>query len=171
MDKDPKCKRFYRQCQDFSLCVNMGEKGYVLAEHPNERFTIFYYGLYGSGIFGRVFDKHEPIILDATKNEVVDVQKYVHDKIIFESTEDFYIVGFNTNDKSIKWEARIINPGEETIESHFLKSYLLCLNGGPVVNMKRFKRYDYAQVIPDKDYKLIVRDDDILILFSQIGRW
>ncbi len=169
--KDPKCKRFFRQCDDFNLCVNMGEKGYVLAEHPNERYTIFYYGIYGSGIFGRVFDKEDPIILDSSKNEVVDVQKYVNDKVLFEATEDFYIVGFNTSDKRIKWEARVIDKEESKLEVLHLKSYLVCLNGNPIVNMKRFKRYDYSHVHPEQDYKLILNDSDTLILFSQVGHW
>lgn len=169
--KDPKCRRFFRQCDDFNLCVNMGQKGYVLAEHPNERFTIFYYGIYGSGIFGRVFDEEKPIILDSSKHEVVDVQNYVHDKVIFEATEDFYIVGFNTPDKRIKWKAQLIERGQEFLEVNHFKSYLLCLNGNPIVNMKKFKRYDYSLVSPDNEYKLVVRDDDVLILFSQIGHW
>ena len=169
--KDPKCRRFFRQCQDFSLCVNMGEKGYVLAEHPNERYTIFYYGVYGSGIFGRVFDKEKPIILDSAKNEVVDVQKYVNEKVLFEATEDFYIVGFNTPDKRIKWKARVLNPEETNLNVTNIKSYLLCLNGNPIINSKRFKRYDYCHISPDKDYRLIMKKEDTLIIFSQDGYW
>ena len=55
--KDPKCRRFYRVCGDFSLCVNIGDKGYVLAEHPNERYTTFYYGIRGSGKFAKLFEE------------------------------------------------------------------------------------------------------------------
>jgi hypothetical protein len=169
--KDPKCKRFHRICDDFSLCVNMGEKGYVLAEHPNERFTIFYYGLYGSGIFGRVFDKEEPIILDANKNLVVDVQNYVHDKVLFEATEDFYIVGFNTLDKKIKWDAKILDSKTTEIRGDCDKSYALCMNGSPHINGKKFKRYDYSLLLEDEIYDVTIKNDDIIIIFSQVGEW
>jgi hypothetical protein len=168
---DPKCKRFYRKCDDFSLCVNIGEKGYVLAEHPNERFTIFYYGLYGSGIFSRVFDKEDPIILDANKNLVVDVQNYIHDKVLFEATEDFYIVGFNTLDKKIKWEAQILDSKTTEIRGDYDKSYALCMNGSPYINGKKFKRYDYSTLLKNKIYNVTIKNDDIIIIFNQVGEW
>ena len=41
------CKRYYRNCNEFGICVNIGKKGYVLAEEPTERKTIFQYGIYG----------------------------------------------------------------------------------------------------------------------------
>ena len=169
--KDPKCKRFHRICDDFSLCVNMGEKGYVLAEHPNERFTIFYYGLYGSGIFGRVFDKEDPIIIDSSKNLVVDVQNYVHDKILFEATEDFYIVGFNTLDKKVKWDAQILDSKITEVMLNNDKSYALCMNGSPHINEKKFKRYDYSLLLKNETYNVDIKDGDIIIIFSQVGEW
>ena len=39
------CKRYFRNCNDFGICVNIGKKGYVLAEDPIERTTIFQYGI------------------------------------------------------------------------------------------------------------------------------
>ena len=36
--------------------MNIGKKGYVLAEEPTERKTIFQYGIYGIGKFARIFD-------------------------------------------------------------------------------------------------------------------
>ena len=39
-------KRFYRRCDEFAICVNIGKKGYVTAESPDERNTIFQYIVY-----------------------------------------------------------------------------------------------------------------------------
>ena len=39
------CRRFYRECPEFNICVNIGKKDYVLAEDPQERYTIFQYGI------------------------------------------------------------------------------------------------------------------------------
>ena len=52
------CKRYFRNCNDFGICVNIGKKGYVLAEDPIERTTIFQYGIYGVGKFARILDIH-----------------------------------------------------------------------------------------------------------------
>ena len=104
--EDPKCRRFYRVCGDFSLCVNIGEKGYVLAEHPNERYTIFYYGIRGSGKFARLFEEK---YLTIEEGKLYDVQEYVNSNVVFQAEEDFHLIGFNTNDKNIKWQAQIIN--------------------------------------------------------------
>ena len=35
VDTGPKCRRFVRGNSDFDLCVNIGQKGYVVAEHPD----------------------------------------------------------------------------------------------------------------------------------------
>ena len=52
------CKRYFRNCNDFGICVNIGKKGYVLAEDPEERKTLFQYGVYGKGRFGKIFDSN-----------------------------------------------------------------------------------------------------------------
>jgi hypothetical protein len=63
---DPRCRRFYRTCGDFSICVNIGDSGYVLAEHPNERYTSFYYPVYGKGKFSEIF-KNKYLSLEERK--------------------------------------------------------------------------------------------------------
>ena len=39
-------KRFYRRCDEFAICVNIGKEGYVTAESPEDRNTIFQYIVY-----------------------------------------------------------------------------------------------------------------------------
>lgn len=165
---DPKCKRFHRKYENFSLCVNIGEKGYVLAEHPNERYTIFYYLIYGSGLFGKVFDEENPIILDSKKSKIFDVQHYINDKVLFEATEDFYIIGFNTLDKNIKWKYFLLNQETKKVKSEYSKSYLVCLNGKPLINNYEFKRYDYSSLLKNKEYECEIKEKDVIIIFSQI---
>ena len=41
----PKCRRFVRDNIDFDICVNIGQKGYVVAEHPDIRWTTHYIGI------------------------------------------------------------------------------------------------------------------------------
>lgn len=163
---DPKCKRFFRHCEEFSLCVNIGENGYVISEHPNERFTIFYYGVYGSGKFGRIFES-EFINLDSKNRIIEDVQDYVHSKVLFEATEDFFIIGFNTLDKNIKWQAELLTSENKTVKVKKEKSFLVCLDNNVFVNDKKFKRYDYAEIFPEVEYKLDIDKSGTLGLFSK----
>lgn len=163
---DPRCKRFFRQCEDFSLCVNIGESGYVIAENPNERFTVFYYGVYGSGRFGRIFES-DFIKLDSKYNKIVDVHDYVHSKILFEGTEDFHLIGFNTLDKNVKWEAELLTSKDKIVTAKLGRSFLLCLNGDVMINDKKFKRYDYAEIFSGIEYNLNIGENGALGLFSK----
>lgn len=161
---DPKCKRFFRNCDEFSLCVNIGESGYVISEHPNERYTIFYYGVYGSGKFGRIFDPN-PITLDANKKEIADVQDYVNDRVSFASDSDFFLIGFNTLDKDVKWAYKIITSNDDDFVFGSKKTFIVCLDGNPIVNNKKLKRYDYSQIYSNKEYNLNMNDNGVLGIF------
>ena len=76
VDTGPKCRRFVRGNSDFDLCVNIGQKGYVVAEHPDISWTTHYIGIYGSGKFGRIIEE-DYIVFDEVK--VYDVTDYVKD--------------------------------------------------------------------------------------------
>ena len=165
---DPKCKRFYKNCEDFGLCVNIGEKGFVLAEHPNERFTIFYYGIYGSGKFGRIFES-DYLLISSKEKKIFDVSEYVDSKVIFEAEEDFYLIGFNTYDKNIKWEAKIIDSNNKILSTTKDKSFVVCMYGNVLINDKIIKKYDYAQIFIGKEYNLNIPPDSVLILFTQVS--
>jgi hypothetical protein len=162
---DPKCKRFHRECDEFSLCVNIGEKGYVLAEHPNERFTIFYYAVYGRGKFGKIFDSDFKMIESGC---ISDVQDYVNDEVLFHALEDFHLIGFNTLNKNKKWKSRLIELNEKELILDNTNSFLICFDGNPTVNDKKFKRYEYSKVNMNKTYKIDLGDNGTLVLFSKI---
>lgn len=162
--ESPKCRRFYRHHDDFSICVNIGEKGYVLAEHPNERYTIFVYGVYGSGKFGRIFESDH---IKLSSKKIIDIQDYVHSKVLFEGTEDFHMIGFNTLDKSVKWEAELLTSENKIISTTKEKSFLLCLDEEVTVNDKKFKRYAYVEIFPGIEYNLNIGKNGALGLFSK----
>lgn len=164
--RDPTCRRFHRNCEDFTLCVNIGEKGYVLAEHPNERYTIFYYGLYGSGRFGKIFES-DFIELDSKHHKIVDVQDYVNSEVVFQAHEDFCIIGFNTMDKNIRWNARMLDKNIKIVKE-YKKSVLICLDGNIIVNGKKFKRYHYASLNMGEEYNLDLNQDSATVIFTQV---
>ena len=51
----PSCKRRFRKCEEFGFCVNIGEKGYVLAENSEIFQTAFLYVVKGVGKMGKMF--------------------------------------------------------------------------------------------------------------------
>ena len=164
VDTGPKCRRFVRGNSDFDICVNIGQKGYVVAEHPDIRWTTHYIGIYGSGRFGRIFEE-DYIVFDELK--VYDVTDYVKDKVIFEALEDFYLIGFNTHDKDVKWEGKLLEgkPRKITVDK---KTVLINLNRPPIhVNDKKFKRFDYTYLEAGREYKLALPKDHITALFHK----
>jgi hypothetical protein len=162
----PVCRRFYRKCEDFNLCINIGDKGFVLAEHSSERYTIFYYGLYGSGKFGKIFES-DFITLDAKDKKLVDVKSYVNSEVIFQSNEDFCIIGFNTLDKSIDWDARLLDEGETTLTENS-SSILICLDGSVTVDGVVLNRYNYSKINPSQQYSLQISENTVVALFTKI---
>ena len=106
------CKRYFRNCNEFGICVNIGKKGYVLAEEPTERKTIFQYGIYGIGKFARIFD---PNYITFEGGKFYDVREYEKDNVVFEAQEDFFLIGFNKLD-DYNWEGRLIDKDESKLD-------------------------------------------------------
>ena len=163
------CRRFYRECPEFNICVNIGKKDYVLAEDPQERYTIFQYGIEGIGKFGRIFES-DYITFEGGK--FYDVREYVHDNVVFHAQEDFFLIGFNTKDKSQGWEGRLLTETELDVTSHkpeikYNRHFIICFDGKPVVNGKKLKRYDYSEVYPNKKYN-IEYDLGVIGLFTKL---
>ena len=153
------CKRYFRNCNDFGICVNIGKKGYVLAEDPIERTTIFQYGIYGVGKFARIFD---PNYITFEGGKFYDVREYEKDNVVFEAQDDFFLIGFNKLD-NYDWEGRLIDDDEKVLDLKSIydqprpvthRCFIVCFDGNPIVNDKKLKRYDYAEVTYPKEYKI-----------------
>ena len=153
------CKRYFRNCNDFGICVNIGKKGYVLAEDPEERKTIFQYGVYGKGKFAKIFDSN---YITFEGGKFYDVREYQKYNVVFEAQENFFLIGFNKLD-DYDWEGRLIGDNENTLNlksvyDHEIpvnhRCFLICFGGNPIVNGKELKRYDYSELMYPKDYHI-----------------
>ena len=141
------CKRYFRNCNDFGICVNIGKKGYVLAEDPIERKTIFQYVIYGVGKFAKIFDSN---YITFEKGNFYDVREYQKHNVVFEAQEDFFLIGFNRFDDH-NWEGRLIKDDERLLDLNLVKelrrdSFIVCFNGSPEVNGKSLKRYEFDEI-------------------------
>ena len=161
-------RRAIRHCDDFCLCVNVGKKGYVIAESPEERYTIFQYNIYGGGKAGVMFEEG---YIESQAGVLMDLRQHVHKKVIFEATEDFFTIGFNTLDKDQNWEGRLVKDNETILDLDHIRqlekqTFLICFDGKPIVNEKQMKRYDYARIDLSKDYNVTLNNGVLGLFFK-----
>ena len=161
-------RRAVRHCEHFSLCVNIGKKGHVIAEDPRERFTIYQYNIYGGGKAGVMFEEG---YIESQVGVLMDLRPHIHKKVIFEATEDFFTIGFNTLDKNQNWEGRLVKKNETKLDLNYIRelekeTFLICFDGKPVVNNKQMKRYDYARINLSKDYDIKLNNGALGLFFK-----
>ena len=156
-----KYTRFFKKCEEFSVCSELGDSDCIVAEHTEERRTLYQIVVYGSGKVARPFES-EFKVLDSSDNNFVNLKEYLHDHTIFHSTEPFHMYGFNTSEKYVDWDGRLVT---ESFTGND-KSWLICFNGSPVVNGKVLHKLDYAK-LSEKDYNVVL-NDGILGMFTKL---
>ena len=102
---------------------------------------------------------------------LMDLRPHVHKKVIFEATEDFFTIGFNTLDKNQNWEGRLVKKNETKLDLNYIRelekeTFLICFDGKPVVNNKQMKRYDYARINLSKDYDIKLNNGALGLFFK-----
>ena len=147
-----KYTRFFKKCEEFSVCSELGDSDCIVAEHTDERRTLYQIVVYGSGKVARPFES-EYKVLDSLDNNFVDLKEYLHDHTIFHSTEPFHMYGFNTSEKYVDWDGRLVTESFTGDD----KSWLICFNGNPVVNGKVLHKLDYAK-LENKWYNVNIND-------------
>jgi hypothetical protein len=168
--KVPRYKRILKKYDDFILCVNIGDAGCIETEHPNLNHTLYLYGVKGKVKFGVIEgDKINWKIIDSSQEQLLNVSEHLNSYGFGLSETDFYYIGFNTLDKNVKWDGRLISPEEKTIKIDKPNSYFVCLNGNVVINDKEFKRFDYASADIDKEYEISIKESSALGLFTKLN--
>ena len=157
-----KYTRFFKKCEEFSICSELGDSDCIVAEHTEERRTLYQIVVYGSGKVARPFES-EFKVLDSSDNNFVNLKEYLHDHTIFHSTEPFHMYGFNTSEKYVDWDGRLVTESFTGDD----KSWLICFDGNPVVNGKVLHKLDYAK-LENKWYNVDV-NDSIVGIFKKIG--
>ena len=95
-------------------------------------------------------------------NGLVNVKDYLNHRIVVIAEEDLFMVGFNTLDKNVDWDGKLVKDdfaGDN-------KSWLICFDGYPVVNGRELKRWDYAK-LENKEYKLNI-NDGVIGVFTKL---
>lgn len=168
--KVPRYKRILKKYDDFILCINIGDAEHIGTEHPNLVYTLYLYGIKGKGKVGAIKgDKIEWKNLDTAEGKLIDVSEYINSYGIMIAETDFYYIGFNTLDKNIKWDGRLITESDSPLLIDKPNSYFVCLNGDVTINDKEFKRYDYASADIGKEYNIKISENSALGLFNKLG--
>lgn len=178
LTKTPRYKRILKHYDDFILCVNMGDAGFIGSGHPSLNHTLYLYTIKGKSIthhitkgdgeYGTPFN-YEYTIHDSPEGKLIDIKKYLYSYGLFEGLEDFYYIGFNTLDKNVDWDGRLISKEESSITIDKPNSHLVCLDGDVTINDKEFKRFDCASVDVDKEYRINHTENSALGLFTKLN--
>ena len=148
----PKIKRLIKKCEEFYICAEYGDKDAVGVEYSG-RFTMYQYIISGTTSFNLI--DGDKLIQErySRENELIDVKKYLNDRLLVIAEEDMFMVGFNTLDRNVDWNGKLV-------KDNFIgddKSWLICFDGYPIVNDQELKRWDYAK-LENKEYNVIIND-------------
>ena len=148
----PKIKRLIKKCEEFYICAEYGDKDAVGVEYSG-RFTMYQYIISGTTSFNLI--DGDKLIQErySRENELIDVKKYLNDRLLVIAEQDMFMVGFNTLDRNVDWNGKLV-------KDNFIgddKSWLICFDGYPIINDQELKRWDYAK-LENKEYNVIIND-------------
>ena len=153
--------RYFKKCEEFAICSEVGESNLLFPETHDERRTLYQIVVKGTGRVGKIFDS-EYTKLDEEKDNFVDLKKYLGHHTIFESTKSFFIYGFNTLDPQQDWDGKLISNSFDGND----KSYLVCFKGNPIINGVKLKPRDYAK-LENKHYD-VTSNNSIVGVFTKV---
>mgnify|MGYP005672579483 FL=1 len=144
-----KVTRFFKKCEEFSICSEVGDAGAIYIEPADDMLmTLYQIQVKGSGRMAKIFDSNY-IVGDAKTSNFGSVREFNGHNLIFESYEPFHIFGFCTLDKNQDWNGRLVRESFTGDDN----SWLICFDGEPIINETVLKPLDYAKLTV-KDYNL-----------------
>ena len=152
-------KRFFKKCEDFSICSEIGDAGDYFFDGYPDNLTIYHFVVKGNGKLGAVYEAE---YIQLNYHKLVDVKEYLYKQRVYHATEDFHIIGFNPLKPGHNWDGRLVT---ESFDGDS-KSWLICFDGSPIVNDKELSRWDYSK-LEDKHYDVTINDGCIGI-FTRI---
>ena len=154
-------KRFFKKCEEFTICSEIGDAGDYLFEESLDSMTMYHVLIKGRGRLGAPYEAE---YLEEGPYVLIDAKKYLGKQRIYYGVEDFQIIGFNPLSKNHDWDGRLVT---ESFDGDS-KSWLICFDGNPIVNGKELNRWNYAQ-LEDKHYDVIINDGCIGVFTKKFG--
>ena len=158
----PQMKRLIKKCEEFYICAEYGDKNVIGVQYPGGRLTMYQYIVSGSTTFNLI-DGDKLIQETYTRDdELIDVKKYLNDRLLVVAEEDLFMVGFNTLDRNVNWDGKLLKDNFTGND----KSWLVCFDGYPIVNGQELKRWDYAK-LENKEYQVNIKDG-VIGMFTKL---
>tara|TARA_R100000388_G_C7204008_1_gene140036 strand:+ start:423 stop:884 length:462 start_codon:yes stop_codon:yes gene_type:complete len=143
-------KKYFKKCEEFTICGALGFKSEIIGETSIENQTMFQVMVRGSGRVGKAFD---PNYIELVEGQIHDVSNLVGSNRVYQPHEDFKVYGFNALNSDDKWSFKKITDSFKGDD----KSWLICFDGSPEINGVTMKSLDYAK-LSDKDYNVKIND-------------
>ena len=157
----PKIKRLIKKCEEFYICAEYGDKDAIGVEYTG-RLTMYQYIISGSTSFNLVDGDKLIQEIYTRENELVDVKKYLNERLLVVAEENLFMVGFNSLDRNVDWDGKLVKDNFKGND----KSWLVCFDGYPVVNGQELKRWDYAK-LDNKEYDVNI-NDGVIGVFTKL---
>ena len=154
--------RYLKKFKTWMSCAYKADKGTAGYEYPHERYVIYHYVYYGSAKIAKPFTDDVTII--KANGKLIDVKKFYKQHNIFHFSEDTSMWGFNKMSDGDDWNGELLGDGKIKINS---ESVLVCLDGEPVVNNIKLRKYDFDELSIGKEYDIML-NSGVLALFTKI---
>ena len=154
-------QHYFKKLEKFAVCAFQAEKGCIEVELKSESCGIYHYVFYGSAKIGKAFQSEFEII---KKGEFFSMKDYLYTPRMYEALEDFYMFGFNIQNKDEDWHGRLLKDEAFKVEN---ESVIICLDGNPFINNKRLVQFDYADLSTDKTYDVEL-NEGVVALFTKV---
>ena len=106
----------------------------------------------------------DKVLKNNQRENLFDIRKDLHGFKMYEALEDFYMFGFNIQNKDEDWNGRLLKDEEVKVEN---ESVIICLDGNPFINNKRLIQFDYADLSTDKVYDVEL-NEGVVALFTKV---
>ena len=157
----PKIKRLIKKCEEFYICAEYGDKDAIGIEYTG-RLTMYQYIISGSTSFNLVDGDKLIQEIYTRDDELIDVKKYLNDRLLVVAEEDLFMVGFNTLDRNVNWDGKLL-------KDYFIgnvQCWFVCFDVYPIVNDQELNRWDYAK-LENKEYEVNIKDG-VIGMFTKL---
>lgn len=153
----------------FFLCVHQCKDNLIGFEPSKERLTHFTFLSYGHGKFHFFYENYDDEMQTVEKNDekqLYDLREYIDCNVVARSKSNSKIISFNSWRKTDRWEGRLINYNEKTIQSNYNYSCLVCFEGKCSVNNKELRELDVADLVKGREYNISLEENCYIGLFE-----
>ena len=99
-------KRFFKQCEEFSICGVIGDRAEAGIEGA-ENTTLYHIAIKGKGKLCRPFET-DYIEMDADGNNFIDEKAFMGGYRLYISEKPFHLFGFNPLKVGQDWDGKLV---------------------------------------------------------------